>query len=197
MLGFLKSAPSNATTDSLAGPTVYLREQRAGDFRAWSDIRGVSRRFLEPWEATWPSDALTRGAFRRRLRRQTREARDNTGYSFFVFRNAGDVLVGGISLNNMMRGISMSCGLGYWVGEAHARQGVMTEALGCLLPFVFDTLGMHRLEAACLPENEPSQRLLRKLGFHEEGYARGYLRIDGRWHDHLLFAMLVGDYKER
>ncbi len=73
----------------------------------------------------------------------------------------------------------------------------MSEAVRSLLPFVFETLGLHRLEAACLPENVASQRLLHKLGFQEEGRARGYLRINGRWHDHVLFALLASDHYSR
>jgi ribosomal-protein-alanine N-acetyltransferase len=152
---------------------------------------------LAPVSRTLPNGAVTRAAYRNRLRRQLRESRDGTGYAFFIFRAADDALLGGVTLSNVQRGVAMSCSLGYWVGEQHTRQGVMSEAITSLLPFVFGTLGLHRLEAACLPSNVASQRLLRKLGFHEEGYARAYLRINGQWHDHLLFAMLANDRDEK
>ncbi len=194
MFEFLRPVPSSAAALPPDGPRVYLRNPRASDQPAWTELRGASRAFLEAWEPKWPADALSRAAFRRRLRRQARETRENTGYSFFIFRRSDDALVGGVTLNNLQRGISMSCSLGYWIGTPHARQGLMTEALTSLLPFVFETLGLHRLEAACLPDNVASHGLLRKLGFREEGYARGYLRINGQWQDHLLFAMLSGDY---
>ena len=193
MFAFLRPLSGPAHTAELHGPRVYLRVPRVGDWRAWTEIRTVSRAFLEPWEPTWSKGAVSRGAYRRRLRRQARESRDDTGYAFFIFRRADDTLVGGVTLSNLQRGVAMSCSLGYWVGEQHARQGFMSEAITSLLPFVFDTLGLHRLEAACLPDNVASQGLLRKLGFHEEGYARDYLRINGRWHDHLLFALLASD----
>ena len=175
------------------GSRVYLRAPRGSDWRAWSTIRAASRGFLEPWEPTWPKNALSRGSFRRRLRRQARESLDDTGYAFFIVRRADDALLGGVTLSNLQRGVAMSCSLGYWVGEQHARQGIMSEAIASLLPFVFDTLGLHRIEAACLPDNVASHGLLRNLNFHEEGYARDYLRINGRWHDHLLFALLASD----
>ena len=164
------------------------------DWRAWAEIRAASREFLEPWEPEWPNGALSRAAFRRRVRRQTRESREDTGYSFFIFARADDTLLGGVTLGNVQRGIAMSCSLGYWIGAPYARQGLMTDALRSVLPFVFETLGLHRLEAACLPNNVASQHLLRKLGFQEEGYARDYLRINAQWHDHLLFALLSSDY---
>jgi ribosomal-protein-alanine N-acetyltransferase len=73
----------------------------------------------------------------------------------------------------------------------------MKDGLRAALPFVFDELRLHRLEAACLPNNEPSKGVLRAVGFREEGLARQYLRINGQWHDHLLFAMLRLEYERR
>jgi len=69
----------------------------------------------------------------------------------------------------------------------------MTEAVRALILHVFYDLRLHRLEAACLPGNEASKHLLRNLGFIEEGYARNFLRINGTWQDHLLFAIVKGD----
>ena len=83
--------------------------------------------------------------------------------------------------------------MGYWMGENYARQGLMTDAVKAVVSFSFEELGLHRIEAACVPENIPSRDLLRKIGFKEEGYARKYLRINGRWQDHLLFAWLSTD----
>ena len=193
MFAFLKPLSGPTHSAQLYGARIYLRAPQGGDWRVWSEVRTASRKFLEPWEPTWPKGAVSRAAYRHRLRRQARESRDDNGYSFFIFRAADDALLGGVTLSNLQRGVAMSCSLGYWVGEQYARQGFMSEAITRLLPFVFDTLGLHRLEAACLPSNTASQGLLRKLGFHEEGYARDYLRINGQWHDHLLFALLASD----
>src|SRR5690606_28086395 len=79
--------------------------------------------------------------------------------------------------------------LGYWMGEEFAGRGLMSEAVATLLPFYFETLGLHRLHAACLPHNAASRRVLEKNGFREEGYALNYLQIDGKWADHVLFAL--------
>ncbi len=181
----------------LEGSRVYLRQPRPSDWTAWAKLRAESRDFLVPWEPTWPSDALTRAAFRQRLRRYARESREDAGYAFFILRRSGDELLGGLTLSNVRRGISQSCSVGYWVGKHHARQGHMSDALGAVLPFVFEELGLRRLEAACLPNNEASTALLRKTGFTQEGYARGYLCINGTWSDHLLFALLAGDNRQR
>jgi ribosomal-protein-alanine N-acetyltransferase len=73
----------------------------------------------------------------------------------------------------------------------------MRDSLSGVIRFVFDDLGLKRLEAACLPNNDASQQLLRQLGFSQEGYARKYLFIDGAWRDHLLFALLGSDERPK
>ena len=123
------------------------------------------------------------------------EWRDDAGYSFLVFRREDDALLGGATLSHLRRGVSQTASLGYWIGAPYARQGYMSEALGALLPFAFDRLGLHRIEAACLPRNAPSRGLLQKLGFREEGHAREYLRIDGSWQDHVLYGLLRQDMR--
>ncbi len=177
----------------LEGERVYLRPPQSSDWPEWARLRAESRDFLTPWEPTWPADALSRGAFRRRLKRYAQDARDDAGYAFFVFSRSGDTLVGGITLSNLRRGVTQACSAGYWTGKRYAGRGYMYAALCTLIPWVFDDLGMHRIEAACLPHNEPSRSLLLKCGFTEEGYARQYLRINGAWRDHLLFGLLRGD----
>ena len=97
--------------------------------------------------------------------------------------------MGGLTLSNIRRRAAQHVNLGYWMGEAHAGKGLMSEAVGTVLPFVFDTLGLHRIHAAFLPDNAASRRVLEKNGFREEGYAESYLQIDGRWADHVLFGL--------
>ena len=105
----------------------------------------------------------------------------------------GTLLLGGLTLSHVQRGVTQSCSLGYWMGERYAGKGYMTDAVRVALSFAFDALRLHRVEAACLPHNLASIRLLEKVGFAREGYARRYLCIDGRWQDHLLFAIVSDD----
>ncbi len=178
------------------GNRVYLRPPQLTDWADWARLRAASREFLTPWEPTWSVDELTRNAFRRRLRRYHRDARDGFGYAFFVFRRSDDRLVGGVTLTNIRRGVTQSCSLGYWMGKDYAGKGHMSDAVKAILPFVFGELRLHRLEAACLPNNDRSKAVLRRVGFREEGLAREYLRINGAWRDHVLFAMLGSDKRE-
>lgn len=177
----------------IRGSEVYLRYPRIADFAGWAAIRNESRAFLAPWEPSWASDELTKGAFRRRIKRYQKETRLDSAYAFFVFRKDDDQLMGGCTLSNVRRGVTQCCALGYWIGEKFARQGYMFDAVRALVPFIFTTLGLHRIEAACLPANEPSKNLLVKVGFRQEGLARGYLQINGDWRDHALFALLADE----
>ncbi len=174
------------------GEGLYLRPPEMGDFEAWAALRAQSRRFLTPWEPTWPSDDLTRSAFRRRVKRNQQEINNDEAYPFLLFRD-DDVLAGGLTLGQVKRGVVQAATLGYWIGEVYARQGLMSSAVRAMTGYAFATLRLHRIEASCLPHNEASRKLLERTGFTREGYARAYLRIDGVWQDHLLFGLLESD----
>jgi ribosomal-protein-alanine N-acetyltransferase len=178
---------------AIEGKGVFLREPRQTDYAGWSRLREQSRSFLTPWEPTWPDDDLTRTAFRRRLQRYLRDQQADLGYAFLIFRAADGAIVGGATLNNVRRGVAQAASLGYWMGAPFARHGYMTAALSALMPFAHVALRLKRIEAACLPHNTASVRLLEKLKFTREGHARKYLCIAGEWQDHILFARLADD----
>ncbi|MGB9369675.1 MAG: GNAT family protein [Xanthobacteraceae bacterium] len=192
-MAFFRTVSFSEPLPIIEGDGVYLRAPQMSDYSEWTTLREASRAFLTPWEPTWPSDDLSRSAFRRRLRRYAEDQRADTSYAFFLFRKSDDALVGGLTLANIRRGVAQAGSLGYWIGEPFSRRGLMTGALHGLVPFAFGSLRLHRLEAACIPSNAASIRLLEKMGFVREGYAREYLCINGLWQDHLLFARLHGD----
>ena len=174
----------------LDGERLHLRPAERLDWPVWCELRTASRSFLEPWEPAWAPDALSRAAFRRRLARDAALWREGEGFSFLIFRNGDGALLGGIGLAHVRRGIALTADVGYWIGEPHARQGFMSEALGLAVSFAFEQQQLRRLQAACLPTNRASRGLLEKIGFRQEGYAKEYLCIDGVWQDHLLFGLL-------
>jgi [ribosomal protein S5]-alanine N-acetyltransferase len=181
-------APENGLR--IEGEGVFLRPPRLADYAAWREVRAVSRPFLQPWEPTWPTDDLSRAAFRRRLAAYARDREVGTAHPFFVFRGADGALTGGITLSNIRRGVAQMGSVGYWCGRPFVRQGLTLSALRTLGDFAFRTLGLHRLEAACIPENAASRALLAKAGFTEEGRAQAYLKINGDWRDHVLFGLV-------
>ncbi|HEX3859682.1 MAG TPA: GNAT family protein [Pseudolabrys sp.] len=174
----------------IAGNGVSLRAPMMDDYAEWAALREASRDFLVPWEPSWPADDLTRGSFRRRLKRYAEDQRNDLAYAFLIFRTGDNALLGGLTLANIRRGVAQAGSIGYWIGAPFARRGYMTEAMRALIPFGFTTLRLHRLEAACIPGNAASTRILEKTGFQREGYAREYLCINGIWQDHLLYARI-------
>ncbi|MBI1204782.1 MAG: GNAT family N-acetyltransferase [Rhodopseudomonas sp.] len=192
-MAFFRTVGSNDNLPSIVGDRVMLRPPQSGDHAEWAALRELSRSFLTPWEPIWPEDDLTRGAFRRRLKRYAEEQRNDLAYPFLVFRRQDNALVGGLTLANIRRGVAQAGSIGYWIGAPFARHGYMSAAVRALVPYCFGPLRLHRVEAACLPDNGPSIGLLEKVGFKREGYARGYLCINGAWEDHLLYAQLADD----
>jgi len=189
-MAFFRTINFSEPMPAIAGHGVTLRTPQMTDHADWAALREASRDFLTPWEPTWPTDDLGRSAFRRRIRRYAEDLRSDQGYAFLIFRNSDDALVGGLTLANIRRGVAQAGSLGYWMGLAFARQGHMTAAVRAVIPFAFGTLRLHRLEAACIPTNQGSIRLLERTGFAREGYAREYLCINGAWQDHLLYARM-------
>ena len=192
-MAFFRSVSFGEVLPAVSGKGVFMRMPVASDFPEWAALREQSRDFLTPWEPIWPPDDLTRSAFRRRLRRYADDQRSDAAYAFLIFRTEDSALVGGLTLANIRRGVAQAGSIGYWTGRPFANQGYMTAAMRELVPFCFSTLGLHRLEAACIPTNAASVRLLEKTGFQREGYARSYLCINGEWQDHLLYARLKDD----
>jgi len=177
------------------GDGLYLRPAIAADYSAWARLREQSRAFLTPWEPTWLADDLTRAAFRRRLRRQAEEIAGDENFAFLIFDSTSDELLGGLTLGGIRRGVAQAATLGYWMGAPHAGKGRMTRAVAAVVRFGFDSLRLHRIEAACIPDNAPSIALLERNGFEREGFARAYLKINDAWRDHILLALLEGEAK--
>jgi ribosomal-protein-alanine N-acetyltransferase len=192
-MSFFRSVSFSEQLPAIVGQTVLLRAPQSADFAEWSALRELSRNFLTPWEPIWPADDLTRAAFRRRIRRYAEDLRNDLAYPFFIYRKTDNALVGGLTLSNIRRGCALAGSLGYWMGAPYARQGYMSAAVSTVLPFAFGALRLHRVEAACIPGNDASIRLLERTGFQREGFARQYLCINGIWQDHLLFARLRDD----
>jgi [ribosomal protein S5]-alanine N-acetyltransferase len=182
---------------TLEGGGLLIRPPQMADFSQWAALRAESRAFLQPWEPTWPADDLTKAAFRRRITRYQRELDKDEAYPFFLFSTETGALLGGLNLTNIRRGAAAMATLGYWMGAPHAGQGHMSAAVGAIIELAFSALQLRRIEAACVPENAVSIRLLEKAGFVQEGYAREYLLINGRWRDHLLFAVIAAQGVDR
>jgi [ribosomal protein S5]-alanine N-acetyltransferase len=178
----------------LAYGPVELTAMRRGDAAEWSRIRLANEDWLAPWE---PSAAQpwrlrhTPAAYRAMRRAVARRARLGTTLPFAI-RVEGR-LAGQVTIDNIVRGAMRSGHLGYWIDRAVAGRGMASLAVALVCDHAFGPVGLHRLQADIRPENGPSQRLVKRLGFVQEGVLRRYLDIDGDWRDHLTFALLAED----
>ncbi len=181
----------------IASERLILRLPAHRDYTNWASLRRESAAFLIPWEPAWANDHLTRSAFTARVRWAARAAKLGTALPLFLVRQGDEALLGAITLDHIRRGPSQSGTIGYWIGQRHARQGYMREAIRALVDHAFVDLDLSRIEAACLPENTASRAVLEKSGFKYEGVAQSYLQINGRWRNHVLYANLRVDRRGR
>jgi ribosomal-protein-alanine N-acetyltransferase len=195
-MAFLRSGIVQDSTHTVRGRGFWLRSPQMSDYPAWAELRARSREHLTPWEPVWQRDELSRSAFRRRVRHYNREAREDLGYAFLIFKDGTDELVGGLSLSNVRRGVTQAAVLGYWLGLPFVRQGYMTAAVNAICDYAFDDLRLHRLEAATMPNNAASIRVLERNCFRREGIARRLLKINGVWEDHVLHALVAEEFSE-
>ncbi|TFV90691.1 N-acetyltransferase [Blastococcus sp. CT_GayMR16] len=176
------------------GP-VELHPLRRRDAAEWSRIRVANEAWLSPWE---PSHGIpwrerhTPAAYRAMRRAVLRRAGQGTSLPFAV-RVEGR-LAGQVTLDNIVRGALRSGFLGYWIDREAAGRGMASLAVALVCDHAFREVGLHRVEADIRPENEPSQRLVERLGFQREGLLRRYLDIDGDWRDHIAYALLAEDH---
>ena len=191
-INFLKR-PLRMGCKVLAGNRVNLRPPLMRDYPHWVKLRRDNQKYLQMREPLWMPDELSRRSFRLRLRTYNQEARRDRGYAFFIWNLEMNQMMGAVNLSYIRRGAAQMGTVGYWIGEHFSNQGLMSEAVGLLCDFAFTTLGLHRLEAACMIDNEPSVRVLKNNKFTEEGYAPRYLKIGGVWADHRLFALCCDD----
>ncbi len=175
------------------GGGVRLRSPKWADFEDWANLRRENEEFLTPWEPEWDPNHLNRNSYKTRLGALKRMAQDGRGQAFHIFRDSDNRLIGACNITQVQGHPAHSADLGYWIGQNYSRQGYARAAVRAAIRFCFDELGLHRIQAAVQPSNTPSVNLLEAVGFTREGTARGYLKINGQWRDHDIYARLSGD----
>jgi [ribosomal protein S5]-alanine N-acetyltransferase len=184
----------------LVGARVLLRPLRADDWERWRDVRQRSRVWLEAWEPRPEPGAADpvgdREAFRSRCGAWDRQRHFDAAYGFGLFLHDGR-FAGEVSLGSVTRGPFQSAFVGYWIDEALAGNGYVPEGVVLLLRYAFEVLNLHRLEAAIVPRNGPSRRVVEKLGLRDEGTSLRFLQIQGVYEDHIRYAITADEWLDR
>lgn len=174
----------------IIGQAIYIRMAEKSDYSQFHKVRSENKQFLQPYEPTWDSTALSKKTFYARVRNDRHEASQDRKYGFLIFQKSNNMLVGGVNLNNVQRGVFQACSLGYWMAQNQNSKGYMTEVVKLITDKCLKEWGFNRVQAATLLGNIASIRVLEKCGFEPEGEAKKYLKIDGKWQDHRLFAKI-------
>lgn len=170
---------------------VAVRLLRAEDAAALTRLYVDNRAYLAPFEPERDDAFFTVSGQRERIAESLEQFEHGRAYPYVI--EVGGAVVGRVNVTNVSRGPFLSANLGYWVCASQIGRGVATAAVDEVVRETFGSLGLHRLEAATLLDNLPSQRVLAKAGFTEIGVAPAYLRIAGEWRDHLLFQRVTDE----
>jgi len=184
---------------SLRGRRVLLKPLVLADFDGWREVRQRNRDWLLQWEPKpppgQPDDTESKPAFNARCGAREREWQLGTGYGFGIF--VAGALAGEINLSGVQRGPFQNTYVGYWIDRAQAGNGYVPEALVVASRFAFEDLRLHRIQVAIIPRNQASRRVVEKLALRDEGVAERYLAINGRWEDHIRYALTAEEWAER
>jgi ribosomal-protein-alanine N-acetyltransferase len=179
------------TLPTLHHPLVTLRGVKRSDWRALERSLSDNRAWLQPWEATSPVRSAAAEDQRAAVRSLLKYARQGSGLPM-VMEVDGE-LIGQLNVSQITYGSLSSASVGYWVVKEQAGKGITPVAVALATDYLFFDRGLHRMEICIRPENTSSFRIVQKLGFRFEGFRRRYIHIDGRWRDHLCFALTVDE----
>ncbi|MFD2614457.1 GNAT family N-acetyltransferase [Paenibacillus gansuensis] len=179
----------------LLSETIYLRQLTPDDADMMLDLRVQNRQFLQLYEPIRPESFYTLEGQRDALNKGVEDWELDRGYAFGLFLKENDTLIGRAALSNVVRGVGQYADLGYFLDQEHTGKGYMTQAVSLITAFGFQSLRLHRIQAGVMPWNEASLAVLARAGFEREGIARKYIRINGRWEDHVILS-LINDQEE-
>ncbi|MFC0414064.1 GNAT family N-acetyltransferase [Cytobacillus solani] len=174
----------------LVGEQIYLRLYKTSDARELASLHTRNREFFQRVSPLLPEDFYTEEYQKIRLQQALKKTDEGQLYAFGIFLKATDKLIGDISLTQIARGDLQSCYTGFTLDKEYNGNGYTTEALQLVVDFAFRELKLHRIEAGAMPDNIASIRVLEKAGFKKEGIAKENLKINGKWTDHQILAII-------
>jgi ribosomal-protein-alanine N-acetyltransferase len=186
---------STGVLPSITTERLIVRMANRKDRDACLDYYRRNREHLTPYSPTWPDNFFTASYWERQIERNINEFYSDQSVRMFMFeQDKPNVVIGNVSLSNIVRNAAQFCFLGYGLAEDKQGQGYATEAVRGMVHYAFTKVKLHRVMANYIPTNERSGNVLRRAGFAVEGYARDYLFLNGKWQDHIMTAIVNPDY---
>jgi len=184
-------------TERIETPGLILRTLNEKDVPGLLDFFERNSKFFKPWIPEYEKNYYTCDYQILKLEYEKKLKEEGIEFRFYIFdKNIPERIIGNVSVSNIIRGVLQSAFLGYSVDEKENKKGIATDAIKRIIEFTFDELKLHRLEANVIPANTASIRVLEKLNFIKEGYSEKYLKINGRWQDHLRYALVNKNYPD-
>lgn len=174
----------------MRGEKVHIRFWTLQDAPGKLQLELDNHKFFKEFSVINSEDFYTLLMQQEVIEQSTENRQAGREYNFGIFDNASGTLVGTINLFRIFRGPLQSAMIGYVVDKGHNGRGFATEAIRLAVNYAFKELGLHRIEAGVMPHNAPSIRALEKAGFEQEGIARKNVKINGKWQDHVVMAII-------
>lgn len=150
-----------------------------------------NKSFLEKWETVKTNEFYEKQYQEEQLDKELSNIENKRSFRLWIFKKENsNTIIGSVVFNNIVWGAFLSCHLGYKLDKEEINKGYITEAIQKGTEVVFNEFGLHRIEANIMPENKRSLRVVEKLGFYNEGLAYKYLKINGKWEDHIHMVLL-------
>lgn len=179
--------------ESLQSERLLLKQLNESNAELVLDYLKANQSHFKPWIPEYGNEYYSVSHQKQLLKAYNDKTQKGEMVKFWLFE-ANDFndsrIIGDISFNNIVRGALQGCHVGYRMDKNYLNQGYMTEALSKAINFMFKVHQLHRIEANIMPFNQHSIELVEKLGFTKEGFSANYLKINGRWENHLRFALL-------
>lgn len=187
---------SNVLSERFETERLILRVLEEPDIYELLDYYKRNRKFLEPCVPAFGKDFFTLEFQMRRIKYEKELREKGTEYRYFIFKkDETGKNIGNVAVSNIIRGILQSAFLGYSIDEKENGKGFATEAIRKIIEISFNVIKLHRLEANVIPSSTASIRVLEKLNFVKEGFSKQYLKINGKWEDHIRFAILNNKFE--
>ncbi len=189
---------NRAALPLISTPRLILRLLSSPDAAGAIAYFKENKEHLGQFSPLWPLDFFTEAYWKKQIDKNIQEFQCDQSARFFLFeKDRGNRIIGNVSFNGILRSAAQFCYLGYGIAQDKQGQGYMSEAVAAALRYVFEEMNIHRVMANYVPTNERSGKLLKRLGFVVEGYARDYLNLNGKWQDHILTSIVNPDWKLR
>lgn len=194
---FKTSKKKDEQTVRIQGEKCYLRTFSEGDARELASLLSRNKYFWSTYEPLHRDAFYTEQEQYKKILEGLQMMALKREYSFGIYSNETDILIGHISLYAIKKLPYSSAFVGYAMDEQFTKRGIATEAVKLVTKFAFNYLNLHRIEAYISPKNIGSIRVVEKIGFQKEGLLRELLFINGYWVDHYLYAILNQDFAKR